>query len=246
MKKDKKITPEQKLRAIGHIRNYLMNTGNPRIQMLFILSILFIIGFLISSSLYKIGIEKMWIRYSITLFLSYFSFFVLIRIWSIFAIKNMDIPPKQFYEHVDLEQNIEINLRSTRFTLETSESFSNDSNFSSSSDSSIFDWIIDHEYSLLIALFAIISISILFLCGYVLFVAPMFFSEILFELLILSVVFKQVKKYQTVGWYEVVFVRTIIPFASVLIVFTLTGYIIQSYFPEIKTLKEVIDIINHH
>jgi hypothetical protein len=132
-----------------------------------------------------------------------------------------------------------------RIGLKTTRSISIDNPFNSSSDSGIYDWVTEHEYSLLIALFAIITISILFLFGYVLIIAPMLLSEILFELLIVSIVYKKIKKYQTSGWYDVVFVRTIIPFASVLVVFTLTGYIIQSYFPEVKTMKDVIYIIKN-
>ncbi|TGM62921.1 hypothetical protein EHQ96_18365 [Leptospira levettii] len=221
----KEINENSKPKQLEQIKAILLKKGNPRFQMFVILSATFICATISSFILLNLGISLMHIRYPLAIFSGYLSFFLFLRIWVFFAFKGMNLHPDESFNLLRIDTN--------------KMNSSSELNISSAP----YDFLFDHEQAFLIILFLILTLSILLIFGYIIFISPIFLSEIVFESFALTFVYKKIKNYQSIGWYGVVIKNTIIPFLILLSIFTFIAFIIQSAFPEIKSMSDLINSI---
>ncbi|TGL55421.1 hypothetical protein EHQ58_18520 [Leptospira ognonensis] len=223
MKKIKTENPKTK--HLHQIKSILLKRGNPRFQMFVILSATFLSSTLSSIILFNFGISLMYVRYPLAIFAGYLSFFLFLKIWIFFAFKGMNLHPSESIELLRIDSNNSYNAGNINIT------------------SAPYDFLFEHEQAFLIILFLIFSLSILVIFGYVIFIAPVFLSELVFESFAMTFVYSKIKNYQQIGWYGVVIKNTIIPFLILLAISTLIAFSIQSAFPEIKNMSDLIDSI---
>ena len=224
IKKEKIENPKSK--QLNQIKAILLKKGNPRFQMFVILSATFLCATITSIILFNFGVSLMYIRYPLAIFSGYLSFFLFLRIWVFFAFKGMNLHPD---ESINL-----LRIDSNKFNSTT------DVNISSAP----YDFIFEHEQAFLIILFLILTLSILIIFGYVIFISPIFLSELVFESFAMTFVYKKIQNYQRIGWYGVIIKNTITPFTILLAIFTFIAFIIQSALPEINSMSDLINSLN--
>ncbi|TGK84321.1 hypothetical protein EHQ31_06480 [Leptospira montravelensis] len=214
-----------KIKQIDQIKAILLKRGNPRFQMFVILSATFICTTLCSISLLNFGITKMYFRYPIAIFVGYFSFFLFLKIWIFFAFKGMNLHPDESINILRIDSNklsscLDVNISSAPY-----------------------DFLFEHEQAFLIILILILTLSVLIIFGYVIFISPIFLSELVFESFTMTFIYKKMQNYQQIGWYGVVLKNTIKPFLILLTIFTFIAFVIQSALPEIKSMGDLIHSI---
>ncbi len=218
-------TENPKTKQLNQIKAILLSRGNPRFQMFVILSATFLCATLSSIILFKSGISLMYIRYPLAISAGYLSFFLFLRIWVFFAFKGINLHPDD----------------SLHLSKIDSKSFNLNSNVDISS--APYDFLFEHEQAFLIFLFLILTLSILVIFGYVIFISPVFLSELILESFAMTFVYKKIHNYQQNGWYGVIIKNTIIPFLILLAIVTFIAFLIQSALPEIKNMNDLINSI---
>jgi hypothetical protein len=242
----------------------------PRLQIMFILALTGTASFLVSFLLLRIGVTPMVVRYPIAIAVAYFVFIALIGFW-LWLQRNdldadIDIIPDLTGVGVPLPDlsdassvipsglsgqggdfagggaggswKAEMSLPVPHFSASTAGPSSGSSGGGGSFDLSGLDaddavWIVLAVLALLGGLIAI---------GYVVYIAPVLFTEVLADSLFAASLYKSVKKARGDLWLSTVVRKTIIPAIVVLVFFTLAGYFVQRAFPETSSLGDAMRI----
>lgn len=223
----------------------------PRVQMFVILSLTGFVGFLSSFLLLQFGIFKMWLRYPLAILSAYVAFLLLLRLW--LAIQR--------YQN-SLDFDLPINAGSGGTTSPSADfSFGGNGDFSaggaggswsedgSSSTSSISDAggsVLDEfSFDLDLEEFGLIILALIALIGgllaslYVVYIAPIFLTEILVDGLILGGLYKRVRHIERKHWLQTAVRKTLLPAILCVLFFGIIGGALQMLAPEAKSIGEV-------
>lgn len=243
----------------------------PRLQIMFILALTGVASFLISWVLLLCGVTQMVVRYPIAIAAGYGVFIALIGIWLWMQRNDVSFDPGLPDINIPIPisggsagsggpsgvfgqggnfggggagGNLEIpadiaNVASNPVTASTS--FSGGS--PSSSGGTGLDFSLDADDAVWVVLAILALIAGLLAIGYVVYIAPVFFAEVLADSLFAAGLYKSVKGAQGSFWMRTVIWKTIIPAIVVLVFFSLAGYFLQLAVPEASSLGEAIRII---
>lgn len=244
-----------RLKKILQIKLHLEKTTSPRLQMLLIVSITGAAGFLASFGLLQWEVNSIPLRYLISVLISYLTFLFLLWLW--IQSKN---------EKEDHSVNLDIfpdslpisspssSISETPFQGGTGEFGGGgaggtfDSNvitdsFEDKSFNSIPEIpLLEDADDFAIPLFVIILLLSLLVCSFwIISSAPLLFAELLLDGAFSIGLYHRLSKIQTRHWLETALKRTALPFFTLGLIFVLTGFAIQLYSPQSKSLGELIE-----
>lgn len=117
------------------------------------------------------------------------------------------------------------------------------SNYSSGSSSSFDLPGLDADDAIWIVLAVLLLLGGLIAIGYVVWIAPVLFAEVLVDGLLAAGLYKSLKNAGGRFWFTTVLYKTAIPLIVVVVFFSLAGYCVQRAIPEASSIGEAIRII---
>ncbi|MCM8623850.1 MAG: hypothetical protein NFW16_19460 [Candidatus Accumulibacter sp.] len=209
-------------------RSRLEALGRPRLQMMLIVALTGLGGFLASFVMLHLGVHSMALRYPLAVGAAYLVFLWLLWLW----LRS---------QHDDYDCNIEdpgLDLGRGR----SSESGSS-SSASGSGDSSGLGDVAEalggtDELALpLIAL--VLAAALLFAGGWIVYSAPLLFAELLVDGVLAASLYRRLKGAEPRHWLETAFRRTVWPFAATALLFCIAGVILHHLAPEARSIGDV-------
>jgi len=228
---NKKKLKKEKQQLKSQIKKRILRYGNPRLQMLFIITVIVLVGFTSTALMAKFGIKEMYIRYPISIALAYGSFFLCLGIWVKLIISKEKYRIEIDADIIDLAERLEYNPSIPS------------GNSSSTSDSFFPDFAFDADEGIIFIILIILLLSLIIITGYFIVSAPIFFSEILLDAALGAGFYKKLKRIQADGWVTSAFKKTWLYFLIFLIIYTAGGYIIQSIDDKIITVGDAVEYI---
>jgi|GEM_PF-2038485 len=254
MAKKKNISNKAKLRKEKkrlqkEIKRRILKHGSPRLQMFFILVTVFTVGFLSSYIMVHFDIISMPVRYGAAVSTAYLSFFGCLSLWVWLIKKNKTLGALIDADLVDaVELGVDIIAETGINPLEAAAEAAHNAAGNSSStlndagdsdSSSVFSFFdIDLDDGAIVIIIAIIAGALLVMSGYFIYTAPVFFTEILLDGLIAAGFYRNIKRLQADQWLTSAFKKTWYYFLIVLLLYTISGYIIQGIDPRIVTIGD--------
>jgi hypothetical protein len=212
-------------KAIAGLKNYLLRTGLPRVQMSLIVLVTGFAGFFFSAAALKAGLTEMWIRYGLAMFFAYLVFLLLVRVWA------------EYHRG---------RLRELPDVLPVDEGGAEPvySRLSSDSDHRWLDWVDlpgdfvpdDFDLGCLIVLPIILIVGAVLACAAVVTSAPELLAEVFLDAVVLSALYRRLKHIQAEHWVKAVLRRTIWPFVGITLLFMIGGGLIQGSAPQAHSL----------
>lgn len=244
-------------RIIKDVKRRLLSSSLPRLQMSLILSLTGLGGFLASFSLLHLGLSWMWLRYPLAILFAYSLFLLLLRLWLFLQQprsnnlgSSIDLP------NVDPSYSPSPNYgKGFSFSGEGGDaggagagvSWGNSAASTSSSSSSSaggggsflgnLDLDLEEGWLLIIAVVAILGGFLATL--YVIYIAPALLAEILVDGVLVTGLYKQLKKVEQRHWLRTAVRKTLLPAILATILFTVAGYAMQKAVPEAQSIGEV-------
>ena len=208
----------------ARVRQWLEERFYLRIHMTLILGGTFLAGLVATRMLMEAGVDRLAVRYLISVGAAYFVFLVLIRLWLAYVGsggKGLDFTG----DGLDVSGEV---IPTPRFHGGGSKGSWGDISLGG-----------DLEDILVIVLLLLLVVC---LCGfaiYFLYTAPALLSEAAFEAALAASLARQTKK-AAGGWMGSIFRATALPFVVVLVLSGLLGWAAQRKCPEARRLREAI------
>jgi uncharacterized membrane protein YedE/YeeE len=210
-------------KAVAQLKNYLLRTSLPRLQMSCIVLVTGVAGFLVSFALLQAGMQTMWIRYTIAILFAYGIFLLLIRVWA-------ETQRAHFRNLPDLDPEDAKNRGEGGYP---------------SCDTDWTDFMRwtdipgdDPDLGCLPLIPIAIIASVIVAIGAVIFAAPELLAEVFLDAVLISALYKRIQHLERRHWLAAVFKRTWLPVLVVLIIFAGAGALIQSYVPEVHSVGD--------
>ncbi|HEV2914570.1 MAG TPA: hypothetical protein VGX92_14925 [Pyrinomonadaceae bacterium] len=248
-------------RTIEKVKRRLMRKSLPRVQVSLILLLTGLAGFLASFSLLRLGLGWMWLRYPIAILFAYCVFLLLLRLWLSLQRSQHELPNPE----LDLSA-VEVNYSPLpsynpdfKFSggggdaggggaggswggssLQAASPSSSASSGGGGGGGSFLDNIdldLEGGWLLIVALVAIIGG--LLAAFYVIYAAPALLAEILVDGVLLTGLYKQMKRIEQRHWLRSAVRRTLLPALLATIFFSIAGYALQRAVPEAHSIGEV-------
>lgn len=249
-------------RIIRLVKSRLSRKGRPRLLVSLILLVTGLVGFLVSFSLLRSGMTRMWLRYPLAILFAYCVFLLLLRLW--LFLQRPRIP--------DID-DINLDLPSVDINLPGSPSYSEGFQFSggggdaggagaggswgqglfsSSSPSSSGSGgsssassgsggggglDLDEGFFIIVAIVAIAGALIAIL--YVVYVAPALLAEILVDGVLVAGLYRKLKGVEQRHWLRAAVRQTILPALIAAMLFSVAGYALQRAAPKAHSIGEV-------
>jgi hypothetical protein len=236
---------------VAKTRNRLMQYGDPRLQMLLIVSLTGAIGFVASYLMLSLGITTIWFRYALAMGFAYLGFMGLLWVWLHTKSEDYsDIPDISGLFHTD-------NAGTTASILEahggtfggggasgTFEPAAIQSSPLPSSEIGLGDFSIGdvaeaEEFA--IPIIVIILVAALFtLSAWIIYSAPMLLSELLVDGVLSLTLYKHLRKFESNHWLETALRHTYKPFIATFILVIVMGWAVHLYTPTASSMAEAI------
>jgi hypothetical protein len=234
-------------RAIEEIKQRLLSSGDPRLEMFVILSVTGTLGFFASLLMLNLGITNMALRYPLAVLFAYCTFLMLLRIWLSFKCGreiepdvDVDVPD------IDLSQpHHDAGPGSFEFggggggadTVRNSVVSRSASGSKTIEGGGGFSVDLDDGWLIVLAIAALAGALIV--CAYVVYSAPVFLAEILLDSLLLAGLYRKLKKTEGRHWVLSAVSRSWIPIVLVMVFFAIAGYLMQLAAPEAHSIGQV-------
>lgn len=211
-------------------RSRLEALGRPRLQMMLIVALTGLGGFLASFAMLRLGVQSMALRYPLAVGAAYLVFLLLLWLW---------LRSKRDDYDCDIDDP-GIDLGRGRSGGSSSE-YGSSSGSSGSGDSSGLGDVAEalggaDELALpLIALAA----ALLFAGGWIVYSAPLLFAELLVDGVLAASLYRRLKGAEPRHWLETAFRRTVWPFAATALVFCIAGVTLHHLAPEARSIGDV-------
>ncbi|MBR7801356.1 hypothetical protein [Undibacterium fentianense] len=254
-----RTTQPSRAQLVARWRTYLEKNTNPRLQMMLIVALTGMLGFLGTFLLFHLGMHAMWLRYFCAFCFAYIGFILMLRLWL-----SLD-------RHGLLEGGVDaadllinaghghsISLEPTANSLQggggdfsgagSSTSFESASNVSTPSlfggtgeegAKSVSSLADADDIWVPIALCALI-LAILLSTLYVVYSAPMLLAELMVDFLLTTGFYRHLKKQADGTWLRTAVRKTIWPFLFTGLVVSLAGWILQTSAPGAQNLSQVL------
>ena len=244
---------------VNRILEKLQKESFPRIQMSFLVLITLGMSLLISYSLLSMGLNTLWLRYFCTCLGAYGIFLSLLWLWIRTRMEDFsgleDIPE---IPSIDLAlQSIDMKVEAVEFgsggefggggsSSSFTESAKVQPNFFQSVDNPVVEAVGaagEAEEFAIPLIILILLVTIILSSVFVIYSAPILFAELLLDSLLAAGLYKKLKGAEESNWFPTAIRRTIIPMLITTFVFTLCGYILQSYLPTANSLGDAVKMI---
>jgi hypothetical protein len=208
-------------RARVLLRKYIERHGLPRATMTVVVLLTGTAGFLCSFALLRVGLEKMWIRYPLSVAVAYIVFLALLRLWVAWQ--------REFPDVTGLDADAQPEKRLAIW--------------SESSDRRWTEWLdgaIDHvpDLDLEGCLFGVIALAVTAVAAasaYVIWIAPELLAELVLDALVMAVISKRMKAHSVQHWLTGVIRRTLWPCIGIAVLFAIAGYAMQLAEPDARS-----------
>ena len=209
------------------IRERLRRVGLPRFQMLILVMLTGLLGFLASVVLLHWKLRTMWLRYGIAVAFAYLMFLLLLRLWI----------HKRSWFAPDVGDILE-RLGSPNASEASAASWP--------SERGPLDWLdicdvfnLDLEEFAMTA-FLVVVASALIVCIYVVYSSPTLFAEILVDGAFSAGLYRRTRDLEPRHWLGSVLRLTGVPFAFVAMFCMVAGGVSQTYAPEAVSIGGVL------
>lgn len=216
--------------VIEEVKESLLQRSLPRLLMTLMILLTGMAGFLSSFVMLHVGLEKMWLRYALSIIVSYVVFLLLLKIW---------LRLQQPKDEIDFDADI-VDAGFDIGGSSGSVSSIGSSNSGSNSSSGVFGFDIDFDLddgAVLVIVLVILAL-VLFALVYVVYIAPVLLAEILVDGLVISSLSLGLKETDRRHWLSSVFKKTWIPLMIIVALFIIAGATLQTTHPEARSIVE--------
>jgi hypothetical protein len=242
---------------VNRILEKLQKENFPRIQMSFLVLITLGMSLLISYSLLSMGINSLWLRYFCTCIGAYGIFLFLLWLWirtrieDFSGLENISELPSVDLSSINLSANlVELGSGGEFGGGGSSSSFGESPEVESSFFQSVDNPVVEavgaageaEEFAVPLIIL-ILLVTVILSSVFVIYSAPILFAELLLDSLLAAGLYKKLRGAEESNWFPTAIRRTIIPMLITTFVFTLSGYILQSYLPKANSLGDAIKMI---
>jgi FtsH-binding integral membrane protein len=226
----------------------------PRVQMSLILAVTGLAGFLASFALLHAGLARMWLRYPVSVLFAYAVFLLLLRLWLFYQGRAIRVPDFDLYGLENLS------------TPDFGGGAGGDCGFGGGGDfggggaggswgeglhsasapggsgggGGLLDSLDvgDADAGCLFVLALALIVGGVVASLYVIYAAPALLAEILVEGVLVTGLYRSMKKAGGGNWLGAAFRRTWIPVVLTLLLFAAAGYFLQAAAPKARTIGE--------
>jgi hypothetical protein len=237
-------------REVGRLKRLLIRLQYPRLQMALIISLTGEFGFILSYFLLQVGFYSLWLRYAIAVLCAYAVFLGLLWCWLRFRGKEIldgvDFPipdpptggggPHEIYEGFKGGGG-QFGGGGATGSLDESVSEPVDVVPDSLPGSACLDFDLEELGVILVILIALLGA--LFASFWIVYAAPVFLAELLFDVALAAGLYKHIKNIETSHWLATAMKKTILPIIVIGILFVAAGALIQNQFPEAHSIGDV-------
>ena len=252
--KERRRESDDRERRVERVRRLLLSRGMPRVQMSLILAVTGLAGFLASFALLHAGLTRMWLRYPVSVLFAYAVFLLLLRLWLFYQGRAIRVPDFDLYGLENLS------------TPDFGGGAGGDCGFGGGGDfggggaggswgeglhsasapggsgggGGLLDSLDvgDADAGCLFVLALALIVGGVVASLYVIYAAPALLAEILVEGVLVTGLYRSMKKAGQGNWLGAAFRRTWIPVVLTLLLFAAAGYFLQAAAPEARTIGE--------
>jgi len=200
------------------LKRKLLDMGSPRLQMFFIISFTGISGFLTSALLMKLGLRSMAVRYPLSVCVAYLFFFLSLRIWIYYILRQEKFRKTLSPEFLALE-------------TASGKKKKNRSGSTDYADLSFGD--MDGEGFLILAALIVVGFAV-----YAIYIAPVLLAEVLLNAVLMGGFYRRLRNLRSEHWIEGAFKRTWYLFLIAAVLFCVAGLIMQHAQPGAVTVGD--------
>ena len=255
-----------RLREVQRIRIRIERDGFPRLQMLFLVTLTGVAGFIASFILLVMGMEVMWERYLAAVGIAYIVFLGLLWLW-------MHTKTEDYLNLVDIPGSLPSRTDSTPMPVfrgggGTADGGGASGNFetlagdlsiaeaaSSSATGQIGDAVSDAAGDVVGDAFGAVSdadevaiplIVIVLVIGavlsslYVVYTAPLLFAELMVDGMLTATLYRRLRRMERRNWLQTALRRTAIPFLLTAVFIAAAGWGMGQYAPEAHSIGGVL------
>lgn len=256
---------DSRSRAIVRIGNFLVRRGIPRVQMTMMVAATGLAGFLFSAGMLHLGLHSLWLRYPLAVLFAYGVFLLLLRLWIFYWHRRLyhqesssgstaDVVSDGFPADVSLPLGIPSESAAgaapdlSGFTGGDSGGGGAEVSLGDGESSSggilnrlsgAADFDLDCDELIVIIVIAAAVLASVLSAVYIIFIAPTFLAEILLDGVLVSGLYRHLKKVEQHSWLESALRRTWIPVTVTACIFLILGFGFHAYAPEAKSIGEV-------
>ncbi len=235
-----------RLNEIHQIRGRLEREGFPRLQMLFLVSITGVAGFLASYLLLHAGLGEMWMRYLVAFGIAYLIFLGLLWMW-------LRTSASDYSDFPDITNSIPTRGGgctgkggefggggASGYFDQPAVSTSMDSAYSSSDTNMVGEAFgAADEFAIPLALLALVGMLLLS-SFYVIYSAPILFAELLVDGVLAASLYRRLRGLETRHWLETAIRRTFWPFVLTALCVACAGWVMALYAPGAVSIGDVL------
>ena len=251
---------------VERVREMLLRRGMPRLQMSLILLVTGLVGFLVSFTLLRAGVGRMWLRYPFAVIAAYVAFLLLLRLWLAYQrwVARRESSSSSSSD-LDLSGLDGIALDLPGDAADAAFGGGGDfagagagggwetlgvnteaapASLSSGGGSGLLDGLDVGGVDADEGCFFVLALLLLVLGGllaslYVIYLAPALLAEILVDGLLVTGLYRRVKEPVSGNWLLGAVRRTLVPVLLTFACFVAAGFILQRLAPEARTIREV-------
>lgn len=229
-------TPESiRRKEIERQRSRLESLGSPRLQMLLIVALTGLGGFLASFVLLHLGLQSMAVRYPLAVGVAYLVFLFLLWLWL-----------RTTRDDYELEDpGIDTTCRTSGEGGGGSGADGSPSaGPSESGDAAGLGDVAEaiggaDEFALPLIVLVLVA-ALVFASGWIIYSAPLLFAELLVDSVLAASLYRRLKGLEPRHWLETACRRTAWPFAATALAFCLAGIVMHQLAPEARSIGGVI------
>jgi len=241
-------------RLVRHLKLRLEREGYPRLQMLFLVLITGGSGFLASVSLLHLGLSMMSMRYLLAFLVAYGVFLLLLWLWLRTSAEDyLDAPSDlpQFNSGPDLPSfsGDGGSFGGGGASADFDSAYIPDNAMGSGTDGlddiagEAFGAAAEAEEFAIPLIVLLLVVSLLLSSLWIVYSAPMLFAELMLDGVLVSTLYRRLRRLEQRHWLETAVRRTIWPMVLTAIMLTACGWGMQHYAPEAVSLGGVLQ---HH
>ena len=237
--------PLQRHQLVARLRARLLQQGFPRLQMLLLVSLTGMAGFLASFTLLWLGLAEMWLRYLVAVSFAYLAFLGLLWLWLRTRAEDyVDIPDVS-------------GLSPSRGGWHEGDDFSGgEGEFGGGGASGSFDSpqgdtvgnafesvgdAVSGADELALPLVVILFVGALLLSSlWIVYSAPILFAELLVDGVLAASLYRRLRGLESQHWLETALKRTVWPFVVTGLLVSAIGWGMQVYAPGAQSIGEVM------
>ena len=208
---------------ISTIRRRVVDGQSPRLVTMLIVALSGAVAFGASVAALRLGVDEMALRYPGATLVGYLAFIGLIRVW-IAAQDGQDMVP----DPLDMADTV----HAISDVLPASTGGAPDSGW--------FDFGLDLEEAWFVLLAFVCALGGLIAIAYVVYIAPLLLAEVVLDAVLVSTMYRRLRREDIRWWAASVFRRTCVPAMILMIFMGATGWALQQIAPDARSIGGVV------